>query len=273
MAASEQTEVVIVSIFVNPAQFAPHEDYNRYPRNIGQDVAALKALPPRDDGRPRVNAVFAPESVGEMYPRGISLHVPEQVGTFVEVLGLSSQLEGIARPHFFRGVATVVTKLFSAIQPEMAFFGQKDIQQCCIIRALVEDLLMPIKVVIVPTQRDSRTGLALSSRNAYLSEDERAKWAPIFYQGLSGAVQAYESEGERRAAVLLALVRDTIKNTEGSERLDIEYISLVDPATLKEITDSIEDATGAVLCGAWKMGSTRLIDNVLLGVPFVPEDK
>ncbi|KAJ1912538.1 pantoate-beta-alanine ligase [Mycoemilia scoparia] len=266
-AAKSKCDVVAVSIFVNPSQFAPHEDYDNYPRDLESD---LKKLEPyyqnvQDDDD---FIVFAP-SVEEMYPRGITLDIERQIGGFVEIRGLSLQLEGVTRPHFFRGVATVVTKLFCAVQPDLAFFGQKDIQQCFVVRALVEDLIMfPMKVVIVPTQRDPKTGLALSSRNVYLTDDERDNLAPMFYKGLKDAVAAYENKNERSAEKLLALVRNRAEKEGG---LNIEYISLIEPDTLEPVVGNVGEK-GAILCGAWRIGAARLIDNVLLGIPLMPKD-
>ena len=142
--ARKQCDIVVASIFVNPAQFAPHEDLSKYPRTFENDLIIL--------GKVGVDIVFAPE-VSEMYPKGIPLQVDQQVGTFVTVQGKSHQMEGSIRPHFFRGVATVVSKLFNITQPTKAFFGQKDVQQCSVVRSLVRDMHYPIQVVVGPTIR------------------------------------------------------------------------------------------------------------------------
>ncbi|KAJ1728137.1 pantoate-beta-alanine ligase [Coemansia biformis] len=248
-AAAEQTESVVVSIFVNPAQFAPHEDLDQYPRTLGDDVRKLSEL-----GRPM--AVFAPP-VSEMYPRGISTNIAEQRGTFVEVRGMSEMLEGGTRPHFFRGVATVVAKLFHITMPDIAFFGQKDIQQCCVLRAMVQDLHFPLKIKVVPTVRDPHTGLALSSRNVYLTNEQRAR-APAFYRGLCRARDLFASGAVARDEPLAA-----VRDEAAKEQLDIEYVCLSSPDDLGEVQEV--GSSGAILSGAWRMGATRLIDNILLG--------
>ncbi|KAJ2806996.1 pantoate-beta-alanine ligase [Coemansia guatemalensis] len=255
-AAAEQCDSVIVSIFVNPAQFAPHEDLDRYPRTLPDDISKLAAatLPP---GTTRT--VFAP-SVAEMYPRGITTDRAQQRGTFVEVLGLSEMLEGGTRPHFFRGVATVVAKLFHIIMPDHAFFGQKDVQQCCVLRAMVQDLHFPLKLHVVPTVRDPEDGLALSSRNVYLSPEQRLR-APSFYRGLCRARDLFDDGIVSRENLIAA-----VEEEAAAGALDIEYISLSNPEDLSEL-ESV-GSSGAVLSGAWRMGTTRLIDNILLGFNF-----
>ncbi|KAJ2711891.1 pantoate-beta-alanine ligase [Coemansia spiralis] len=250
VAAAEQTDAVLVSIFVNPAQFAPHEDLDQYPRTLADDTRKLAAT-----GLPVT--VFAPP-VSEMYPRGISTAVAEQRGTFVEVRGLSEVLEGGTRPHFLRGVATVVTKLFHIAMPDVAFFGQKDIQQCCVLRAMVEDLFFPLAIKIVPTARDPDSGLALSSRNVYLTAEQRER-APAFYRGLCRARDLF-ARGVLARDELLAAVRDEAAKAQ----LDIEYVCLSSPSDLAEVQEV--GAGGAILSGAWRMGTTRLIDNILLDV-------
>ncbi|KAJ2090291.1 pantoate-beta-alanine ligase [Coemansia sp. RSA 986] len=258
--AAQKSDSVIVSIFVNPAQFAPHEDLDKYPRTLEKDIEKLERIQIASSSQSAIPiAVFAP-SVAEMYPRGISTHRGQQKGTFVEVLGLSEMLEGGTRPHFFRGVATVVSKLFHIVMPDYAVFGQKDIQQCCVLRAMVQDLHFSLELVIAPTERD-RDGLALSSRNVYLTQEQRNQ-APAFYRGMCRARDLYQS-GTTDREELLAVVRDEAK--KGA--LDIEYISLSSPDTLEEV-DKVSSESGAILSGAWRMGSTRLIDNMLLGFAF-----
>ncbi|KAI8322772.1 Pantoate-beta-alanine ligase [Martensiomyces pterosporus] len=254
--ASQECESVLLSIFVNPAQFAPHEDLDQYPRTLPADIGKLAAAPVRPG---TTRAIFAP-SVLEMYPRGITTDRTQQKGAFVEVLGLSEMLEGGTRPHFFRGVATVVTKLFHIAMPDRAFFGQKDVQQCCVIRAMVSDLHFPITLRVGETVRDPHDGLALSSRNVYLTEEQRRR-APAFYRGLCRARDLYAS-GERDSTRLIGAVRDEADK----EHLDIEYISLNSPDDLSPV-DTVGSA-GAVLSGAWRMGTTRLIDNMLIGFEF-----
>eukprot|EP00842_Homolaphlyctis_polyrhiza_P005209 jgi/Hompol1/568/HPOL_002551-RA len=242
---------VVASIFVNPAQFAPHEDLDKYPRTEEQDIKMLAAK--------GVDVVFAPP-VSEMYPAGITLNVKEQFGTFVEVKGKSHQMEGSIRPHFFRGVATVVSKLFNIVQPTHAFFGQKDVQQCSVIRSMVRDLFFPIEIVVVETIRE-KDGLAMSSRNRYLSPAERAA-APILYQGLLASVNAFKS-GVTDRKKLIAAAADVIGQEPG---VQLEYLSIADPYLLEEVED-IDSSQGAILSGAVRVGKTRIIDNVLLGMP------
>ena len=195
-------------------------------------------------------------SVDEMYPAGISLKREEQRGTFVEVLGMSHQMEGIPRPHFFRGVATVVTKLFNIAQPDVAVFGQKDAQQCVVVRNMARDLLLPIKIVIGKTERE-QDGLALSSRNRYLSPEER-KIAPTLYFGLCAAKELYD-QGERNRTKLIDAAGEKILNVPG---VQFEYLSLADSETLQEL-DVIQQGRGVILSGAIRVGKTRLIDNFM----------
>jgi pantoate--beta-alanine ligase len=245
--ARQESDVVVASIFVNPAQFAPTEDLAKYPRTLDQDVELLKQV--------NTDVVFVP-SVQEMYPAGINLNVKEQVGTFVSVQGKSHQMEGSIRPHFFRGVATVVTKLFNIIQPTKAFFGQKDVQQCSVIRSMVRDLHFPIEIVVGETIREA-DGLAKSSRNRYLSPEERAL-APILYQGMKAAIALFE-KGETDRATLLEACKQVIL----TKPVNLEYLSLAEPMSLTEV-QKVE--SGAILSGAVKIGTTRIIDNVLLGM-------
>ncbi|KAJ2517575.1 pantoate-beta-alanine ligase [Coemansia sp. RSA 1939] len=261
--AAEKSGAVVVSIFVNPAQFAPHEDLDKYPRTLADDISKLEQFQLRQQLQPPSSmpsvAVFVP-TVSEMYPRGISLQRDQQRGTFVEVLGLSEMLEGGTRPHFFRGVATVVTKLFHIVMPDHAVFGQKDVQQSCVLRAMVQDLHFPLNVVVAPTERD-HDGLALSSRNVYLSDEQRSR-APAFYRGMCRARDLYHNGTTGREALLAA-----VRGEAEKAGLDIEYISLSSPDDLSEVAE-VSTERGAILSGAWRMGSTRLIDNMLLGFEF-----
>ncbi|KAJ2726339.1 pantoate-beta-alanine ligase [Coemansia sp. Benny D115] len=241
---------VLVSIFVNPAQFAPHEDLDQYPRTLAQDTEKLSVF--------KNLAIFAP-SVAEMYPNGITTDRAQQQGSFVEVLGLSEQLEGGTRPHFFRGVATVVTKLFHIAQPDVAVFGQKDVQQACVLRRMVSDLHFPLEMRVAPTVR-AEDGLALSSRNVYLTDDQRQR-APAFYRGLCAARELHLQGITGREELIAAVVKEAAKGD-----LDIEYISLSSPDTLEEV--EFVTSRGAILSGAWRMGSTRLIDNILIDFDF-----
>ncbi|KJE96409.1 pantothenate synthetase [Capsaspora owczarzaki ATCC 30864] len=248
--AKKDSRAVVASIFVNPSQFAANEDFDKYPRQDKDDLAMC--------AKEGVDLVFLPE-VAEMYHGSTGTDAFGKVGTFVEVRGKSQLLEGSVRPHFFLGVATVVSKLFNIVQPTTAFFGQKDVQQCVILRQMVHDLFMPLNIRVCPTVRE-KDGLAMSSRNVYLSPEERAI-APIMYRGMQAALnEHYLKRGERSAAALREVVRQVIA-TEPS--VTIQYISIADGNSLQEV-DTIDDKNGAILSGAIKVGKTRLIDNILL---------
>lgn len=241
--ASAANDHTAVSIFVNPTQFGPNEDFSAYPRDMERDLAMLRA-----EG---VALVFAPP-VAEIYP-------PE-FQTYVEVIGVSQGLEGARRPGHFRGVATVVAKLFNVVQPTRAYFGQKDAQQVAVVRQMVRDLALPVELEIVPTVREA-DGLALSSRNAYLSPEQRAA-APVLYRALSNARDAYE-HGERSAEMLRKIMRETL----AAEPLaQVSYISAADADSLAEL-DGVEDRiTRPVLLSlAVKIGQPTLIDNMIVG--------
>ncbi len=237
-AARESSEVVAASIFVNPTQFGPNEDLAKYPRSFEQDRALLE--------REGVEFLFAP-SVEEMYPAGAV--------SWVTVEGLSDKLDGRSRPGHFRGVTTVVAKLFHIVEPDAAFFGQKDAAQVAIIRRMVRDLNMPVEIVVCPIVREP-DGLAMSSRNAYLDPEQR-KRALVLHRSLM-RVQRLAETGERNAGTLLAAGREEF-GEESSVRLD--YFELVDPDTLDPVHDISGDALAAV---AAFVGNTRLIDNILL---------
>lgn len=230
---------VAVSIFVNPTQFGPNEDFSRYPRDTDRDLALL-----RKEG---VQWVFMP-TVEEMYPQGFQ--------TYVEVTGVSQGLEGERRPGHFRGVATVVTKLFNIVQPDRAYFGQKDAQQVAVIRRMVADLAMPLEIVVVPTMR-ADDGLALSSRNTYLSEEQRSA-APIVYRALMAAHARYTA-GDRDPEHLRAAMLTTL-HTEPLAK--VEYVSAADADSLEELT--APSARPILLSLAVRFGRTRLIDNLVL---------
>lgn len=230
---------VAVTLFVNPTQFGPNEDFSRYPRSFEADCAVAE--------REGADVLFAP-SVEELYPAGAA--------TFVEVEGLSDRLDGKSRPGHFRGVATVVTKLFVAAEADFAFFGQKDAAQVSVLRRMTADLRLGTEIVVCPIVRDA-DGLALSSRNAYLSPTERAQALT-----LSRAVRRVEelyAKGERRAEVLLAAAQE-IFAAEPAVRVD--YRALVDWATLEPVQMA---APGTLFAVAAYVGSTRLIDNTVLG--------
>lgn len=268
-AAAAENPSIVVSIFVNPAQFAPHEDLARYPRTLHTDVQQLEQLNaelPPDGGK--VEALFLP-SVEEMYPGGIPLDRTQQRGAFVNVHGLSEQLEGVTRPHFFRGVATVCTKLFNAVQPDAAYFGQKDVQQTVVLRRLVQDLLIPVELKICETVREDGDGLAMSSRNVYLG-DKRRNVAGGLYRALRAAEEAYRSGADDRKTVLAA-AKEVLKDIgkEGGVKVEVEYLSLADGKELSEL-EVLDGQGGAILSGAVRMMPTseeeapvRIIDNII----------
>jgi pantoate--beta-alanine ligase len=237
--AAEECASVVVSIFVNPTQFGPGEDLAAYPRDMERDLRLLEPL--------GVSLVWTP-SPENMYPSGYQ--------TWVEVEALTLPLEGAQRPGHFRGVTTVVAKLFNAVQPARAYFGQKDAQQVAVIRQMARDLNFPPEIVVCPTVREP-DGLAMSSRNAYLEPQERQA-ATILYRALSAARDAYEA-GERDAEKLRVLMRETIA-TEPLTKM--QYVSCADYDTLQEL-ETI--SRKALLSMAVFIGKTRLIDNFVLG--------
>lgn len=236
--ARAENDRVAVSIFVNPTQFGPHEDYARYPRDLERDLRLLEPL--------GVDLVFIP-SVEEMYPPGFQ--------TWVIVEEVSRPLEGASRPGHFRGVATVVAKLFNILQPDRAYFGQKDAQQTVVIRRMVQDLNIPVEIVICPTVREP-DGLAMSSRNSYLNPEER-RAATVLFRALQAAKARYEA-GERDAERLREAMREVIR-AEPLARID--YVSVAHPETLQEL-ERVEGP--ALLSLAVYIGTTRLIDNLML---------
>ena len=237
--ARSENDVAVVSIFVNPSQFAQGEDLASYPRDMDRDLTLL-----RDEG---VDLVFAP-TPEEMYPPGFD--------AWIEVEKTSEVLEGAVRPGHFRGVATVVAKLFNIIRPHSAYFGRKDGQQLAVISRMVKDLDMDVEIVDVPTVREE-DGLAMSSRNVYLTPDER-RAAPVIYNALNRAVDLWR-QGETRCDAL----RAEIKAVLGSAPLvsSIDYVSVADSVTLEELD---ETAPQAMVSTAVRIGKARLIDNVLL---------
>lgn len=237
-AARRQCSPVIASIFVNPKQFGPAEDFQKYPRTFEADCARLEEL--------GVDYVFAPEAA-EMYPRGFC--------TTVEVEGLSNRLEGRSRPGHFRGVTTVVMKLLQIAQPAMAFFGRKDAQQLRLIRQMAADLNLSTEIVQCPIAREP-DGLALSSRNAYLRGEDRGV-ATALFRGLS-AIRGEVDGGERDVARLVTAARGVL---ETSARLRVDYVEIVDAETLELL--SLLGGRAYVLIAAF-VGSTRLIDNALI---------
>jgi pantoate--beta-alanine ligase len=239
-AAKKQTSFVVVSIFVNPTQFGPNEDIKKYPRPFDEDIKACKNL--------GVDVVFAP-AVEQMYP--------EKNLTWINVEKLSEPLCGKSRPEHFRGVATVCAKLFNIVWPDMAFFGQKDAQQVIIVRRMAADLNMPLKIVVCPTIRE-KDGLAMSSRNKYLSAKER-KDAALLYAALQEA-ELFIKAGVRKSS---ELKKEMEKILNIGKQIKVDYISIVDAQTLNEI----KDVKGQVLIAfAVKLGAARLIDNIMLDV-------
>jgi len=237
--ARRMCDVVVVSVFVNPAQFGPGEDFEHYPRDLTKDTALLTDY--------NVDYIFAP-TVEEIYPKGFS--------TYVTIEGLSDQLEGASRPGHFRGVATVVTILLNTIRPDFAFFGQKDAQQLLIIRRLVKDLAFDTEIVVLPTVRED-SGLAISSRNLYLTADEQ-KSATVLHKALLQAKNAYK-DGERNAHRLVDLIRSTV---ESEPRARLDYVAVADAETFEKI-DKIDERPTIIALAAY-VGKTRLIDNTIL---------
>jgi pantoate--beta-alanine ligase len=237
--AKAENASVAVSIFVNPTQFGPKEDFKQYPRNPQRDLALLE--------REGTDLVFMPP-VDEVYPPGFN--------SWVEVGRLAERLEGASRPGHFRGVATVVARLFDLVKPDRAYFGQKDAQQLIVIKRMVADLNMNLEVVAVPTVREP-DGLAMSSRNTYLNPEER-KQAVVLYQALTLA-QRLHTEGEKDAAAIRRKMADLIKKEPLAQ---IDYISIADAETLEEL-DVVKPP--ALVSMAVRIGKTRLIDNVVVG--------
>lgn len=252
--ARRENDIAVVSIFVNPAQFVPGEDFGRYPRPIGKDVACCR--------KEKVDFIF--------YPKAKDLY-PQDFKTSVTVEQLSNVLCGKSRPGHFRGVATVVTKLFNIVHPDIAYFGQKDAQQAIIIKRLVCDLNIPTKIRVMPIIRE-KDGLAMSSRNTYLNQQER-KDALVLFQSLNLAKNLIK-KGERNTARVIRSMREVIAtkksakidgstsltiNLERSRRID--YISIVDPRDLKPVKKIFN---GCLIALAVRIGKTRLIDNTIV---------
>ena len=238
--AKAENPTVVVSIFVNPTQFGPSEDLEAYPRDLKRDLSLLE-----NEG---TDLVWTPTS-NEMYPPDFQ--------TWVTVENITQVMEGNQRPGHFRGVTTVVAKLFNAVQPQKAYFGQKDAQQAAVIRQMVQDLNYPLEIVICPIVREP-DGLAMSSRNSYLNSKEREA-ATVLYRALTVAIRAYNS-GEKSPERLREIMRETINQ---EPLVHIQYISCADAVTLQELDKPIQ-AT-ALLSMAVFVGKTRLIDNVVIG--------
>ncbi len=230
---------VVASIYVNPTQFGPNEDFNKYPRDLQRDLELLQSE--------EVDLVWTPDDK-IMYPAGYQ--------TWVVVEEVTKPLEGAIRAGHFRGVATVVTKLFNAVQPNRAYFGQKDAQQAAVIRQMTRDLDFPIEIVVCPTKREP-DGLAMSSRNTYLNPEERGA-AVVLSQGLFTAKEAFEA-GERDASHLRNIV---LVRLATEPLVKVQYVSCAHPDTLQELNGRVDRA---LLSLAVTIGKTRLIDNIVLG--------
>lgn len=239
-AARQRCASVVASIFVNPTQFGENEDLESYPRNLAHDISLLENA--------GAYLVWTPETE-QIYPDGFQ--------TWVNVDQVTRVLEGTQRPGHFRGVTTVVAILFNVVQPDMAFFGQKDAQQVAVIRQMVRDLQFPIEIVVCPTIREP-DGLAMSSRNSYLNPDERAA-ATVLYRALTEAETAFRS-GERNPARLRKIMQDTLSEEPLARP---QYASCADAQSLRELEGNIE--TQALLSMAVYVGKTRLIDNIVIG--------
>jgi pantoate--beta-alanine ligase len=238
-AAKASCGLVAVTVFVNPTQFGPNEDYAVYPRTLEADCALAEAH--------GAGVVFAP-AVEELYPAGAA--------TFVEVEGLSSRLDGASRPGHFRGVTTVVSKLLIAAEPDRAFFGQKDAAQVAVLRRMVTDLRLAAEIVVCPIVREA-DGLALSSRNVYLSAEERMR--ALILSRVILDTKALVAGGERRAGTLIAAALDTFAT---EPEICVDYVELVNWATLEPVETAAPGSLFAV--AAW-VGATRLIDNTIIG--------
>ncbi|KAK4227148.1 hypothetical protein QBC38DRAFT_478442 [Podospora fimiseda] len=289
-AAAKENHHVIVSIYVNPAQFGISEDLDSYPQTWESDIEQLAKLDRElaDDGSNlgRISAVFAP-STKEMYPSGFPGQEIDSKGSFVNITPVAEVLEGKTRPTFFRGVATVCMKLFNAVQPEKVYFGQKDVQQTVVIKKMVKDFMLPVEVVVGKTVR-AEDGLALSSRNVYLGQ-RRRKVATVLWRALRAAEAAYLEKGKRRREEILGAAKEVVKEVEreqerlspkGRVRFEVDYISLADPESMQEL-EEVDVERGGILSGAIKMlpveepregedlghsggPAVRLIDNIIL---------
>jgi pantoate--beta-alanine ligase len=236
--ARKDTDCVIVTIFVNPSQFGPKEDFKRYPRAIKRDLRLCK--------KEGADIIFAPRAK-DMYPEGSATHV--------NVERITDKLCGVSRPGHFRGVSTVVAKLFNITMPDIAYFGQKDAQQAIVIKKMAEDLNMGVEIKVMPIVRE-KDGLAMSSRNIYLNRKERCR-AQSIYKSLKSAKELFDG-GERNSKKIINKIKKVINNQPGAK---IDYAAIVDTKNLRDIKNISGEALAAV---AVKVGKTRLIDNIVL---------
>ena len=236
--STETADQTILSIFVNPVQFTPSEDFNEYPRDFRTDKESARV-----NG---VDVIFYP-SVEEIYPDGYS--------TFSVVEGLSDILEGASRPSHFKGVTTIVNKLFNIVNPQIAFFGQKDAQQAVIIKKMVTDLNLKVGIIVCPTIRES-DGLALSSRNTFLTREEREQ-APVIYKALTRA-ESLHTDGKHESSGIISLIEEIISSATLAK---IDYVAVVDEVTLQPVEST---TSGALVAIAVSFSATRLIDNTIL---------
>lgn len=287
--AASETSAVVVSIYVNPAQFGVHEDLDSYPQTWDADLGLLRDLDRElaDEGGNLggVAAVFAP-STQTMYPSGFPGQEVDAKGSFVSITPAGEKLEGVQRPTFFRGVATVCMKLFNIVTPEKVYFGQKDVQQTVVIKKMVKDFCMDTEVRVGATVRES-DGLAMSSRNVYLGTRRRAR-ATVLSETLKVAEAGWKAGGRTRGEIM-GPAEEYVRSVQASEeakpaservRFEIGYLSLADPETLEEL-EMVDEKRGAVLSGAFKMlpveepgegedlglsggPAVRLIDNIIL---------
>jgi len=236
--ARKDTDCVIVTIFVNPSQFGPKEDFKRYPRAIKRDIMLCE--------KEGVDIIFTPEAK-EMYPKGYA--------TYVNVEKITDKLCGVSRPGHFQGVSTVVVKLFNITMPDIAYFGQKDAQQAIVIKRMADDLNMSVNIKVMPIVRE-KDGLAISSRNVYLNRKERCH-AQLIYKSLKSAKELFD-EGERDSKKIINKIKRVINDQPGAK---IDYAAIVDAKDLRDIKNISGEAFAAV---AVKIGKTRLIDNMML---------
>jgi pantoate--beta-alanine ligase len=239
----QENDLTVASIFVNPLQFGPKEDFGRYPRDLERDLKLLESV--------GVAAVFHP-APSEMYPPGFE--------AAVEVGGITGVLEGAARPGHFKGVTTVVAKLFNIVGARRAYFGQKDAQQVAVLRKMVRDLNFPLQLVVCPTMREA-DGLAMSSRNVYLSPEERQS-APALYRALQAAAQLWQENPHERSGPALRAAMERV--LAGAPLGKADYVSAADPLTLQEYAGAVPPGQGVLLSLAVRFGGTRLIDNMPL---------